>query len=169
MIYNRRRRKDFANSVGRIRLAARRAGRYDARRMSVKSSKRTKLLRLAKAGKPQRGSSASLLNEVRDLVLSARGQVAQLVNTGLTLLHWQVGNRIRREVLKEKRAEYGEEIVSTLARQLEPEFGRGFSQQNLFRMVELAEAFPDEKIVATLSKELSWAGYSLRNCRRMSP
>ena len=50
----------------------------------------------------------------------------------------------------EKRAEYGREIFSTLSGKLVAEFGRVFSQQNLFRMTEFAEAFPDEKIVATI-------------------
>jgi hypothetical protein len=36
----------------------------------------------------------------------------------LTLLYWQIGNRVRQDILKEKRAEYGEEIISTLSRQL---------------------------------------------------
>jgi hypothetical protein len=34
------------------------------------------------------------------------------------MLYWKVGERIHREVLKEKRAEYGQEIVPTLSRQL---------------------------------------------------
>jgi hypothetical protein len=59
------------------------------------------------------------LREVRQLILSAREQVAQAVNAGLTLLYWQVGDRIRREVLREKRAEHGERIVPSLAGRLE--------------------------------------------------
>jgi hypothetical protein len=30
------------------------------------------------------------------------------------LLYWQVGDRIRREVIQEKRADYGDEIIQTL-------------------------------------------------------
>jgi predicted nuclease of restriction endonuclease-like (RecB) superfamily len=63
------------------------------------------------------------------------------------------------DILKEKRAEYGQEIFSTLSGKLVAEFGRGFSQQNLFRMAEFAESFPDQKIVATLSKELGWSHF----------
>jgi len=67
---------------------------------------------------------------------------------------WKVGQRIRQDILNEKRAAYGQEILSTLSGKLVAELGRGFSQQNLFRMVDFAEAFPDPQIVATLSKEL---------------
>ena len=54
----------------------------------------------------------ALAGDIRKLIEAARQQVAQTVNIGLTLLHWQVGNRIRREILREKRADYGAEIVS---------------------------------------------------------
>ena len=81
-----------------------------------------------------------LLSEIHELILSARQQVAQTVNAGLTMLYWNIGARIRRDVLKEKRAEYGEKIVQALAAKLEAEFGRGFSEKNLRRMVQFADA-----------------------------
>ena len=97
-----------------------------------------------------------LLAEVRSLILEARQQTARMVNAGLTLLYWQVGDRIRREVLGSKRAEYGAEIVSALGRQLEDEFGRGFSETNLRRIMQFAEIFPEREIVVSLIRELSW-------------
>jgi len=100
-----------------------------------------------------------MLAEVRELILSTRQQVAQIANSGLTLLHWQVGNRIHREVLKEVRAEYGTEIVSTMSRQLIPEFGRGFSEKALWHMIRFAEAFPEREIVSTLSRVLTWSHF----------
>jgi hypothetical protein len=54
----------------------------------------------------------------------------------------------------QSRAEYGEQIVATLSRQLVAEFGRGFEEKNLRRMVQFAEAFPDEAIVATLWRQI---------------
>jgi hypothetical protein len=60
-------------------------------------------------------TSNELLREVRQLIIEARVGVARTVNAGLTLLYWQVGDRMRREVLKERRAGYGERIVSSLA------------------------------------------------------
>jgi hypothetical protein len=59
-----------------------------------------------------------LLTDVRELILQARERVAQTVSAGLTLFYWEIGNRIRREILKERRAEYGEQIVPTLSAQL---------------------------------------------------
>jgi predicted nuclease of restriction endonuclease-like (RecB) superfamily len=85
--------------------------------------------------------------------------VAQAVNAGLTALYWQIGTRIHRDILKERRAEYGVAIVATLSRQLVPEFGRGFDEKNLRRMVQFAEVFPDPAIVATLSRQLGWSHF----------
>jgi len=93
------------------------------------------------------------------MIEAARGQVAQAVNTGLTLLHWRIGDRIRLEILQEKRADYGAEIVATLSRELVPEFGRGFSDKALWHMVRFAEAFPQPEILSTLSRQLAWSHF----------
>ena len=104
-------------------------------------------------------SSIGLLQDVRELILTTRQGVARGVNAALVMLHWQIGQRLHKDILQEKRAEYGEEIVSTLSRQLSAEFGRGFAEKNLRRMIQFAEEFPDEKIVATLSRELGWSHF----------
>ena len=102
---------------------------------------------------------AALVTDLRELILSARQTVARGVNAALVRLYWHIGTRIRQEILKVNRAEYGREILSTLSKELVAEFGRGFSWPNLSRMMALAEAFPDEKIVATLSRELGWSHF----------
>lgn len=104
-------------------------------------------------------SPAGLLQDVRELIVSTRQTVARGVNAALVLLYWNVGERIRRDVLKDKRAGYGDEIISTMSKQLASEFGNGFSKPNLSRMVNLVETFPDPKIVATLSQQLGWSHF----------
>ena len=103
----------------------------------------------------------ALLADLRRLIQHAREGVARAVDSSLTTLYWHVGQRIRQDILKEKRAEYGEQIVSALAAQLEREFGRGFSRRNLFNMVRFAEVFPDPRIVQPLAAQLSWTHFSL--------
>ena len=103
--------------------------------------------------------AAALLTELRELISTTRSGLTQAVNAGLTLLHWQVGDRIYREILKEKRAKYGAEILSTLASRLEPEFGRGFSAKSLRHMMRFAEVFPDREIVSALLRQLSWTHF----------
>jgi predicted nuclease of restriction endonuclease-like (RecB) superfamily len=104
-------------------------------------------------------SVADLLPEIRELILTTRQTVARGVNAALTLLYWQIGTRVRRDILQEKRAEYGEEVVPTLSAQLVAEFGSSFNEKNLRRMVQFAEVFPDEQIVVSLIRELSWTHF----------
>lgn len=59
-----------------------------------------------------------LLADVRKLILQARAGVARIVDSALTTLYWHVERRIRQDVLKNKRAGYGDEIVAALGRQL---------------------------------------------------
>jgi len=100
-----------------------------------------------------------LLADLRALILEARESVAWAVNAGLTTLYWHAGRRIRQDILKEKRAEYGEKIIAALGRQLEREFGRGFGEKNLRRMVQFAEVFPDREIVVSLIRQLTWTHF----------
>lgn len=101
----------------------------------------------------------ALLGDLRGLILGAREGVARMLDTTLTLLYWEVGHRIRTEVLQDKRANYGAKIVVTLSRHLEVEFGSAFEEKNLRRMVQFAEIFPDREIVAALSRQLSWSHF----------
>ena len=66
-----------------------------------------------------------LLVDIRALIESARTQTARVVNSALAMHYWSVGRRIRQNILKQKRAEYGEKIVSTLGRQLSAVYGQG--------------------------------------------
>jgi len=97
-----------------------------------------------------------LLAEVRELILTTRQTVAQGVNSALVMLYWKIGQRIRGDILKEKRAGYGEKIVHALSAKLAGEFGRGFTRRNLFNMTRFAEVFPDYQIVHSLSAQLNW-------------
>lgn len=105
------------------------------------------------------GITDQLLGDIRSLIESARQRAAQAVNTELTMLHWRIGERIRKDILGQERAEYGEQIVSTLSRQLTAGYGRGFSRRNLFNMIRFAEVFPDKQIVQTLSAQLGWSHF----------
>lgn len=89
--------------------------------------------------------------DVCALIVAARQRVGLYVNQELTLLYWDVGRQIRTEVLREQRADYGEQIVRMLSRSLVAEFGHGFGRANLFNMLRFAELFPDRSIVQTLS------------------
>jgi hypothetical protein len=114
------------------------------------------------AGRPARTRVVihrALAREIRVMIEAARERVAREVNAGLTALHWQIGARVRQDILKNRRATYGQEILPTLSAKLVPEFGRGYSARNLARMVALAEAFPDGRVFAALVQRLGWSHF----------
>ena len=104
---------------------------------------------------------ADLLTDVRALIEQARDATARTVNSALVLLYWSIGDCIRRDILQEKRADYGKQIVGALSRQLAAEYGKGFTDDNLFRMIQLAEVFPESEIVGALSRQLGWSHFLL--------
>ncbi len=91
-----------------------------------------------------------LLHDLRELIADAKQDVARSVNSALVILYWKIGGRIRKEILKEKRAEYGEQILPTLSAKLVPEYGEGFGERNLSRMVQFAAVFPEKKTIVAL-------------------
>lgn len=105
------------------------------------------------------GNAPGLLTDLRQLIEQAREAAAVAVNSGLTLLYWRVGQRIRSEILGDERATYGQGILPTLSAELVPHYGRGFSARSLWRMVQFAEAYSNEEIVVSLIRQLSWSHF----------
>ena len=100
-----------------------------------------------------------LVSDLGSMIDAARKQAAVAANAALTTLYWQIGRRIRTEVLDEQRAEYGGQIFSAVGRQLEARYGRGFGEKSLRHMVRFAQAFPDPEIVSALRRQLSWSHF----------
>ena len=102
---------------------------------------------------------ADLVERVSSLVREAREAIASYANATLTMTYWQVGALIDTEVLGGERADYGSQILVSLAHELTDRFGRGFDRPNLSRMVTFARQFPDPEIVASLAHKLSWTHF----------
>ena len=98
----------------------------------------------------------ALFGDVAGLIESARQRAASAVNSELVMLYWSVGKRVREEVLGGERAAYGEDVVKRLSARLSATYGRGYSWQNIFRMMRAAELFPDCEIFSPLARKLTW-------------
>lgn len=59
--------------------------------------------------------TAALFGDIRNLIFEPKSGLAVTVNSTLTLLYWRIGQCIKVEILKGGRAEYGKQIVATLA------------------------------------------------------
>lgn len=103
------------------------------------------------------GSASPLFGEIKQLIDQSRNQVAVTVNAALSLLYWKVGKRLQEEVLLHQRAEYGKEIISSLSKQLEQEYGKGWSKRQIHYCLQFVEAFPEEEIVHTVCAQLTWS------------
>ena len=107
--------------------------------------------------KIQQYKTQSLIQDLRQIIEQARGQVAATANYAQTMMYWHIGERINREVLGNQRAEYGKKIVATVSRQLQEEYDiKGFEPRSICRMMQFAQYFPDSKNVSAVSTQLAW-------------
>lgn len=104
-------------------------------------------------------SNEKLVTDLSHLIEQSRHQMAMQANSTLTILFWQVGKRINDDILQNQRAEYGKQIVATVAIQLENLYGRNFAEKNVRRMMPFADVFSDMQIVVTLSRQLTWSHF----------
>jgi predicted nuclease of restriction endonuclease-like (RecB) superfamily len=92
--------------------------------------------------------------EIVELLKAARSTAARNVNSIMTATYWEIGRRIVEQELKgEARANYGEQLLELLAKDLTKQFGRGFGNINLWRMRAFYRAWSEGRILSTLSKE----------------
>src|SRR5580692_6261517 len=100
-----------------------------------------------------------LFNDVRQFIETARMQVARYANSASVMLYWQIGHRINQDILKNARAEYGEKVISEIAKFLKEHYGSAFDRYNLSRMVRFAKIYSEPQIVVTLSQQLTWSHF----------
>lgn len=103
-----------------------------------------------------KNTSSNLFADVTQMITTARRKVAVTANSELILLYWNIGNRVRKDVLNENRAEYGKQIVKKLSDKLTIEYGRGWSENQLRHCLRTAEVFPEEQILSAVRRKLSW-------------
>lgn len=106
-------------------------------------------------------SHTTLFTNIRQLIEESKQRMAVAVNTTMSRLYWRIGFQINKDVLQNSRAEYGAQIVRDLALRLNSEFGKGWSEKQLRHCIQFAKAFPEESIVYTLWRQLSWSHFKL--------
>ncbi len=102
-----------------------------------------------------------LFSEVRKIVEQSKTHISTTINSTISATYWQIGKKIKSELLNNKRAEYGKHIIANLSSELTKEYGKGWSKQHLQHCLRFAETFPDYEIVSTLWRELSWSHFKI--------
>ncbi len=79
-----------------------------------------------------------ILRDIKEIISVSKDKAIRAVDNERVLMYWSIGKRILEEEQDGKeRAVYGEYLIKTLAEQLEPEYGSGFS----IRQLELCRQF----------------------------
>jgi predicted nuclease of restriction endonuclease-like (RecB) superfamily len=107
----------------------------------------------------EQAETGRLLADLRGLIENARTRVVVAANQEQTLLYWDIGRRIREDVLQERRAPYGKQIVATVSQQLTIDYGKGFTHSGLTRMMQAAEYFPDRALVEKVADVVQWSHF----------
>ena len=97
-----------------------------------------------------------LYNDVCQIIDGARGRIATYVNTEACLTNWYVGKRIKEDVLYNKRAEYGKQVVKNLSVKLTERYGSGWGYEKLKHCVRSAYLFSEEEIRYATRTQLNW-------------
>lgn len=101
-----------------------------------------------------------MILDLRQIIEQARNHIAATANYELTMMYWHIGERINRDILDKKRAEYGKQIIESLSQQLQVEYGKkGFETRNIRRMMQFATLFPEEQIVSQVATQLTWSHF----------
>ena len=84
-----------------------------------------------------------LYQDACNIIEQAQATAYRAVNEALIKRNWLLGMRIQHEVLKDKRAEYGEQVVKNLAKRLVIRYGKGYSRNNLYRFISFYKSFSE--------------------------
>ncbi len=94
------------------------------------------------SGQSTARSTASLYQEIRSVLESARAGAYRAVNAAMVQAYWQIGRLIvEHEQGGRKRAAYGAAVLDDLSRRLTADFGRGFDVTNLRKMRQFYRMF----------------------------
>lgn len=88
-------------------------------------------------------SQVELFKDACTIIEQAQTVAYRAINETLIKRNWLLGLRIQHEILKGKRAEYGEEVIKMLAKDLVKRFGSGFSKANLYHFTAFYTCFPN--------------------------
>ena len=101
-------------------------------------------------------SEQVLFDDVCHIIDGARSRVAVYVNSEVCMTNWYVGKRIKEDVLYNRRAEYGKQILKNLSASLTARYGKGWSYSTLQHCVRAAYTFTEEEIVYAVRTQFSW-------------
>ena len=100
----------------------------------------------------------TLFSQVVDLLQQSKQQVIRTINQTMVYAYYEIGRMIVEEEQNGKdRAEYGKQLLKGLSKQLNQEFGKGFSVENLDRMRKFYKTYSISSSLMTISQKTNSA------------
>lgn len=97
-------------------------------------------------------------SDIRNILEQARGKARSAVNAAMVEAYWLIGQRIVEEEQRgQYKAQYGKRLMEDLSTALTSDFGKGFSYANLYNCRQFYLIFPEQQILYTVCRELSWS------------
>lgn len=95
----------------------------------------------------------SFIADIKAIITQSKENTICASDHQRMLMYWHIGKRIfEQEQHGKECADYGKYLTEYIARELEPEFGRGFSKRQIELIRQFYRAFP---ITNTLYSQLS--------------
>lgn len=99
------------------------------------------------------------VSDVRSIIDTARSNAVRSVDFCRVEMYWQLGQRIFEEEQQGKeRADYGSYLIRNLAKEIQPDYGSGFSVRQLEMCRQFYRTYP---IANTVCAQLNWSQYKL--------
>jgi len=101
----------------------------------------------------------SVITDIKAIIAQSKDKAIRAVDHERTLMYWHIGKRIFEEEQEGKeRADYGKYLTEYISKELEPEYGSGYSRRQIELFRQFYRTFP---ITNTLYSQLSWSQYKL--------
>ena len=84
-----------------------------------------------------------LFQDACQIIEQAQAAAYRAVDVTLIKRNWLLGMRINMDILKAQRAEYGNQIIKTLAKSLTMRYGESFTKTNLYNYIGFYQKWPE--------------------------
>jgi len=99
-----------------------------------------------------------LINQIHLIIAKSKERAIRFVDSERAMMYWQIGKAIFEEQQQGKeRAKYGEFLIKSLSKELEPKYGSGFSTRQLETFRQFFRVFPNTNALRT---QFNWTHYT---------
>ena len=100
---------------------------------------------------------SQVVNDIKQIIDTGRNAAYAAVDATMIATYWNIGRRIvEEEQHGQERAQYGKELIKTLAKELTHEYGSGYSDRYLRAFRQFYLVMPNYQIWKSRFPNLTW-------------